>query len=358
MPVDGRAVRRIVVGKQQQPPPGRHAVAVQVGPDRAGQHHARHIVIAEHQGPLDGARGQNHLFGAHPVQALARAVWRGEAQVIAAPLDNAQEIMIVIAEYRAARQQLDVVKRPQAGHGALGPGRGRLAVDGLPARQQTAAEFVLLIGDDHARAGLGAGRGRREAGRPGADHQHIAVLIEGVVSVWIRLGRRLPESGRLADKMLIGHPQALRPHKGLVVKPGRGKPRGQAHRAHQMKIDAGPAVDAPRRQPFVQFDLGGAQVGHGRRALAQLHNGIGLFGAVGDDAAGPAVFEAAPDDAHAVGEQRRGQGIAPKALVGPAVKAETDGLGAIDAAPGGQPVVRHQGAPASAAVIRGAAPMG
>ena len=358
MPVDGRAVRRIVVGKQHQPLPGRHAVAVQVGPDRAGQHHARHIVIAEHQGPLDSARGQNHLFGAHPVQALARAVWRGEAQVIATPLDNAQEIMIVIAEYRAARQQLDVVERPQAGHGALGPGRGRLAVDGLPVRQQAAAEFVLLIGDDHPRAGLGAGRGRREAGRPGADHQHIAMLIEGVVSVRIGRRRRLPESGRLADKMLIGHPQALRPHKGLVVKPSRREPRGQAHRAHQVNVNAGPAVDAPRRQPFVQFDLGGAQVGHGRRALAQLHNGIGLFGAVGDDAAGPAVFEAAPDDAHTVGEQRRGQGIALKALVGLAVKAETNNLGAVDAASGGQPIVRHQGAPVSAAVIRGALPMG
>ena len=103
-PVDGRAIRRIVVGKQHQPLPGGHAVAVQIGPDRAGQHHARHIVIAEHQGPLDGARGQNHLFGAHPVQALARAVVRGEALMIAAPLDNTEEIMIVIAEYRAARE--------------------------------------------------------------------------------------------------------------------------------------------------------------------------------------------------------------------------------------------------------------
>ena len=182
--------------------------------------------------------------------------------------------------------------------------------------------------------------------------------IEGVVTVRIGRRRRLPESGGLADKMLIRHPQALRPHKGLVVKPGRGEPGGQTHRAHQVKVNAGPAADAVRHQSFVQFDLGGAQVGHRRGALAQLHNGIGFFGAVGDDAAGPAVFETAPDDTHAVGEQRRGQGIAPKALVGPAVKTETDGPGAIDAAPGGQSVVRHQGAPASAAVICGALPMG
>ena len=211
----------------------------------------------------------------------------------------------------------------------------------MPARQQAAAEFVLLIGDNHPRAGFGAGQGRRETGRPGADHQHIAMLIEGVVTVRIGRCRRPPESGGLADKMLIRHPQALRPHKGLVVKPGRGESGGQTHRAHQVKIEAGPAADAVRHQSFVQFDLGGAQVGHRPGALAQLHNGIGFFGAVRDDAAGPAVFETAPDDTHAVGEQRRGQGIALKALVGLAVKTETDGPGAIDAAPGGQSVVRH-----------------
>ena len=66
-------------------------------------------------------------------------------------------------------------------------------------------------------------------------------------------------------------------------------------------------------------------------AIFELDEGVRLFAARGEDAARPSVFVALPDDAHAVGKQRRGKGVARKALAGLPVPLEGNGLVGIDA---------------------------
>ena len=66
-------------------------------------------------------------------------------------------------------------------------------------------------------------------------------------------------------------------------------------------------------------------------AVFELDEGVRFFAAGGEDAARAAVFVALADDAHAVGDERRGEGVAGKALVGFAVPVEADGLAGIDA---------------------------
>ena len=55
--------------------------------------------------------------------------------------------------------------------------------------------------------------------------------------------------------------------------------------------------------------------------VAHAHQRIRLFAAGRVDAARPVVFEAARDQVHAVGEQRRGERVAAIASVGDAVEA-------------------------------------
>ena len=66
-------------------------------------------------------------------------------------------------------------------------------------------------------------------------------------------------------------------------------------------------------------------------AIFELDEGVRLFAARGEDAARPPVFVALSDDAHAVGDERGGEGVASKSLVGFAVPVEADGLAGIDA---------------------------
>jgi dihydroxyacetone kinase len=66
----------------------------------------------------------------------------------------------------------------------------------------------------------------------------------------------------------------------------------------------------------------------------QLDQRIRLFGTKADDAARTAILEAAADQAHAVGQQRRGQGVAGEGLVLHIVEDEAQRLLAIDALAG------------------------
>ena len=78
--------------------PGSDAVAVDVGADRAGQHHAGPVVVAEDERPLDRAGGQHALARHDAPQALARRERQRSRQVIADPLDGAVGAVVVGAE--------------------------------------------------------------------------------------------------------------------------------------------------------------------------------------------------------------------------------------------------------------------
>lgn len=189
------------------------------------------------------------------------------------------------------------------------------------------------------------------AGRAGADHQHVAVVVHPVVAVRIDLGRRAAQAGGLADVLLVGHPHRLRVHEGLVVETRRHQLAADlAEDSHQVVLHVRPAVGTGGHQAAVEGLLGGAYVGDlGGFAGADLQDRVGLLGAGGDDAARPRVLEAAADDVDAVGQQRGGQGVAGIALVVLAVEAEGQRAVAVDAAAAGQAIdLAHAGSPCTA----------
>ena len=66
--------------------------------------------------------------------------------------------------------------------------------------------------------------------------------------------------------------------------------------------------------------------------FAKGEEAVGFFDAGGDDAARPVVFETARGEGLAIGEQRRGQGVAGESAERLAVIGEADRLAAVDAA--------------------------
>src|SRR6202012_1024068 len=95
--------------------------------------------------------------------------------------------------------------------------------------QQGAAEFRLLIAQDHACAGGRGAQRRGKARRTAADDQHVAMRMMMEISVRVGIPWCAPESGGAADRGLIKPgPERTWPHETLVVEPGRQDRRGQA----------------------------------------------------------------------------------------------------------------------------------
>ena len=70
--IDGRLIGSVVVGEQHRVAPGQHAITMDVGRHGRGQHHARQVVVAEHQRTLVRAGRQDHPAGPDLPQQLAR----------------------------------------------------------------------------------------------------------------------------------------------------------------------------------------------------------------------------------------------------------------------------------------------
>jgi len=169
-----------------------------------------------------GAGGEHDLLGTHLPQALTRPLRRrARRQVIGDLLQYGEIVVVVVAGDRAAREQTHVIHSGELGDGRRHPlVRGPL-VDDLPAPEKGAAELALLVGEDYPRARAPRGESGGETRGTAADDQHVAVRVHLVVEVRITLLRRDAEACRLADEVLVPHPEPLRPHEGLVVEAGR-----------------------------------------------------------------------------------------------------------------------------------------
>ncbi len=224
--------------------------------------------------------------------------------------------------------------RREFGAGAGEPGGGRLPVDGGVRAEQAAARRGVLVAEDHARAAAGGGAGRGESGRTAADDQHVAMAVLVLVGVGVRRARAAAHPGGVADHVLVAQPPAGRgrPHERLVVEARREQPREHVVERADVEAHRRPAVLARGDETGVELDLRGARVGLGARAARELHQRVGLVGARGGDAARPVVLEAAGDEMHAVGEQRRGERVARAALVADAVELERERRRAVDEA--------------------------
>ncbi len=103
--VERRAIGGVVRGDDDGAAAAAHAVAVEVGARRVGQHHARPVVAREHQRPLDRARREHHLLRAHLPQPLARQARVGVGQMVGDALRQPDQVVREIAEGGGARQQ-------------------------------------------------------------------------------------------------------------------------------------------------------------------------------------------------------------------------------------------------------------
>ena len=184
-------------------------------------------------------------LGADLPQPLARQVVAGLGEMVGDALDQADEILRVVAEGRGARQHADIVHRRELGDASPAPRPSRPAPSILaPALEaQRAAEFRLLVAEDDAHAGFGRGKRRGDAGRAAAEHQHLAMGEARRIVVGIGLVGRDAEAGRGADVRLVDAlPGRLRPHEGLVVEAGREHRRGEVVDRADVEGERRPAV--------------------------------------------------------------------------------------------------------------------
>src|SRR5262245_24782109 len=63
-------------------------ITVEIGADGAGQHHARSVIVAEHQRPLDGTSRKNTPFGDDAPESVTRVKFRWQRKVIVDALDG------------------------------------------------------------------------------------------------------------------------------------------------------------------------------------------------------------------------------------------------------------------------------
>ena len=357
--VERGVVGAVVVGQHDDAFSRQHAEAVDVGAHRTGQHHPRPIVVGKHQRTLDAAGRQHHPFRANLPQALlGRPLALVGAEMLAHALVRHQKIVVVVAGYRGSQEQRYLLHPAQVGNALGDPLLAGRPADFGGAGEQTAAELVPLIRQQHPRPGGSGCPSRLQPARPAAHHQNIAVRVSLVVAIRIGFGGGSPKPGGSADGSFVGHPQESRPFECLVIETGGEEaPQPGVDRA-EIEGDRRPAVLTAGDQAVVQLDLRGAPVGFGVGAAFQLHQRIGLLGTGGEDSPGAVVLEAAADQHDAVGQQRRRQRVAGVSLVLLVVVPESDDSGAVDAAALGQTVDLPHGCVSSSSATSAISGMG
>ncbi len=313
---------------------------VQIGLDRARQHHAGAVVVAEHERTLDRTGGDDHAARPHAPGALDQAGACGRA------LGHEHQAGLAHGPGTGLRQAAHLGAGVEFGHRARHPVQRIDPADALAPPGQRAAGRHALVDQHHAAAGARGGQRRSQPRRAGADHEHVAVAVAHLVAaLGRRRRRRVCQAGHAPDPGL--EPVPVRPHEGLVIE-GRRQQRPQPLQRREQVV--------PRARP-AQHRAGAQAVDqpHRRRRLAraggvvqQFDEGRRLLGTRRDDAARAVQLEAARDHAHPVGQQGRGQRVALDAGVGPAVELETQAARAVDAPAGGQPEhLSHAGPPAA-----------
>ena len=284
--VAGGPQRIVVVAEQHGAAAGPHGEAVEIGPDRPREHHARPVVVGEDDRALDGARRQHAALGHDPPQALAWLVrWR-QRHMVVDPFQRRVGAPVIDTENAGPTQDADLRQARQLRLDRCGEGRTRLAADLALLRDEPAAEDEILGRQDDAGAGPPGGERRHEPRRTAAHHQHVAE--GGRLFVKIRIGGAggTPEPGGAADHRLVDLlPEGGRPHEGLVVEAGAEDGPGERIDRHQVEAQARPAVLAAGHEAVVKLRHGGAGIGLAPRAVAQFDESVGLLRAGRQDAA-------------------------------------------------------------------------
>ena len=333
-----RAMRVVGVAEDRQGPARHHAPAVQIGAHRAGGHDPGPVVVAEGHRALDGAGGQHRLLRDDPPEGLERGAIAARAGMMAHPFERAIGAAVIGTGHRGARHQAHVLHRRQFGDDLLGPGRAGPARHLQPLGQKPPAEAAVLLGQDHVGPGPPGAQRRHQTGRAGPDHQQIAERPGPLIAVRVALLRERAETGSASDHRLVElFPEGGRPHEGLVIEPRAEERRSQIVHRHHVETQRRPAVLALRLQPVIELLHGRARVRLLRRAAPDGDQSVRLLAAGGQDAPRAVILEGPPDQPDVVGQQRRGQRVAPEPLVEGAVECEAQRRPAVDQPASRQP---------------------
>ncbi len=323
----------VVVGEHDRAPAGPHGVAVDVGADRARQHHAREVVVAEHQRALERPGGEHAALRDDAPQSLARLEGGRHGDMVVDALDGGVGAVVVGRDHGGPRQQADIGHRGELGDHRLRPAMRRAIADGDPFAETAAAEQEVLLGEDHPRAAARGDQRRHQPGGARADDQQVAERRRLLVVVGVGEGGERPEPRSAPDRRLVDLLPELRgPHEGLVVEARAEQRREQPVHGEQVEAQRRPTVLALRLEAVVELGHRGAGVRLATRASAQFHQGVRLLGTGGQHAARAVILERASEQAHLVGEQRGGQRVAGVALMPAPVETEAQRAGAVDQA--------------------------
>ena len=238
----GRRAPAVVAGGEDGRPPRGHRPAVEVGPDRAGEHHPGAVVVREGERALDRAGAEHRAAGGDAPEALqGRLAACGE--VLGDALERPEGPAVVDAGHRRAQHHADVGERGELRRGRRGPVRPRPAGDLQPLGVEPPAGQEVLVREDDPRPGPPGGQRRHQAGGTRADHEEVAEGEGLLAGVPVGLARERPEAGGAADQRLVDPlPEGLRPHEGLVVEAGPDQRGGEPVDRQEVEAEARPAV--------------------------------------------------------------------------------------------------------------------
>ena len=338
---DGRLVGVVIVGEDHAVGARCHAIALHHATRGGREHHARTIVVGECDGPFDGARGEDHLMGAHLPQAVARHALRKERRVMVRhALEQHDEVVVPVADNSRAVQHMHVLGGIKLGARGCGPVGQRLTVDGAAGDVGKAAQMRVLVGDDDLGAIGRSGFRCSKAGNAAADHQHVAMDVDLLVGVRVAAFRRLAQARRTADEGLVDVlPERLRPHECLVVEAAGQEARDLVVDGADVPVQRRPAVLRDGRHAIEDLDLGGTQVRLMARTLAHADEGVHFLRAQPHKPTRAMILEAAAEHALARGQHGGGDGVALETGYGLAVEGEGDLLAAVDEAPAGRETI-------------------
>ena len=119
--VEGGPVGAVVIREYHGSVAWSYAIAVDVGRHGGGQHYARPIIVGEDERALDGAGRQDYPPCPHSPYALPGVEAVDGAEMVGDPLEDCHEVVVVVAEGCASRQQAHLRHRGQLSEGRIHP---------------------------------------------------------------------------------------------------------------------------------------------------------------------------------------------------------------------------------------------
>ena len=237
-----------------------------------------------------------------------------------AALGDRDPVVLVAPSDRRVREDLD--SRSRAG--------GRQFVSCGPvvvrAPQQMSAELMFVLDEHHRRSGLRSGERRSHARRTTAGNDDIRMGVTLVVATVRCVEVDTAARGEFRQDVFVGRPQFRRLHEGLVVEAGGEEAADEAVGGFHVELQRRPHVLRRHGHAVRKLAMRGTHV----RLVVDLHGRVGIPEVGGQHAAGPVVFHGTAEDVFAVGQERRGDGVALETLELLAVPGERDHRRTID----------------------------